>query len=164
MPMIRRYQLPDEAATAALAMLLADRLQPGDAILLDGALGVGKTCFARALIRHLSGNETEVPSPSFNLVLTYDVPQGTLWHFDLYRIGNPRELDELGLDDALRDGVTLIEWPDRLGSQAPANALTVALSLLTDAAGPRLAELRGDATWANRLSDLPETFAHTADV
>ncbi|PJI42017.1 tRNA (adenosine(37)-N6)-threonylcarbamoyltransferase complex ATPase subunit type 1 TsaE [Ferrovibrio sp.] len=164
MPMIRRYQLPDEAATAALGMLLADRLQPGDAILLDGALGVGKTCFARALIRHLSGNETEVPSPSFNLVLTYDIPQGMLWHFDLYRIGNPRELDELGLDDALRDGVTLVEWPDRLGSQAPAGALTVSLSLLTDAAGPRRADLTGNADWATRLADLPETFVHDADV
>jgi tRNA threonylcarbamoyladenosine biosynthesis protein TsaE len=169
MPMIRRYQLPDEAATAALAILLADRLQPGDAILLDGALGVGKTCFARALIRHLSGNETEVPSPSFNLVLTYDIPPdrfkgGTLWHFDLYRVSNPRELDELGLDDALRDGVTLIEWPDRLGPQTPTNALTLSLSLLTDAAGPRRAELNGNERWATRLADLPETFTHDADV
>lgn len=164
MPMIRRYQLPDEAATAALGILLADRLRPGDAILLDGTLGVGKTCFARALIRHMSGDAgTEVPSPSFNLVLTYDIPQGTLWHFDLYRVSDPRELDELGLDDALRDGVTLIEWPDRLGSQRPANALTVSLSLLSDAAGPRQAELEGDAAWAERLADLPETFAHDAD-
>jgi tRNA threonylcarbamoyladenosine biosynthesis protein TsaE len=169
MPMIRRYQLSDEAATAALAVLLADRLQAGDAILLDGALGVGKTSFARALIRHLSGNETEVPSPSFNLVLTYDIPPdrlngGTLWHFDLYRVSHPRELDELGLDDALRDGVTLIEWPDRLGSHAPANALTVSFSLMTDAAGPRLAELQGSAAWTARLSELPEAFAHNADV
>jgi len=164
MPTIRRYRLPDEAATAALGILLADRLQPGDAILLDGALGVGKTCFARALIRHLSGDAgTEVPSPSFNLVLTYDIPQGTLWHFDLYRVGNPRELDELGLDDALRDGVTLIEWPDRLGSQIPVGALTVSLSLLSDATGPRQAELLGDAAWAARLADLPESFAHDAD-
>lgn len=164
MPMIRRYQLPDEAATAALAVLLADRLQPGDAILLNGALGVGKTCFARALIRHLSGNETEVPSPSFNLVLTYDTPQGLLSHFDLYRVSHPRELDELGLDDALRDGITLIEWPDRLGSHVPANALTVSFSLMTDAAGPRLAELQGSTAWTTRLSDLSEAFVHHADV
>lgn len=170
MPMIRRYQLPDEAATAALALLLADRLQPGDAILLDGSLGVGKTCFARALIRHLTGDASiEVPSPSFNLVLTYDIAPdrlngGTLWHFDLYRVSYSRELDELGLDDALRDGVTLIEWPDRLGSHAPANALTVSFSLITDAAGPRLAELHGSTAWATRLSDLPEAFAHDADV
>ncbi len=170
MPTIHRYRLPDEAATAALGILLADRLQTGDAILLEGALGVGKTCFARALIRHLTGDAgTEVPSPSFNLVLTYDLPPdrfkgGMLWHFDLYRVGDPRELDELGLDDALREGITLIEWPDRLGSQIPASALTVSLSLLSDAAGPRQAELLGDATWAARLADLPESFAHDADV
>jgi tRNA threonylcarbamoyl adenosine modification protein YjeE len=165
MTVIRRYQLPDEAATAALAMLLADRLQTGDAILLDGPLGVGKTCFARALIRHLSNDAgTEVPSPSFNLALTYDTPRGMLWHFDLYRVSDPRELDELGLDEALREGLTLIEWPDRLGGQAPATALTVALSPVAGAGGPRLAELRGDAVWASRLSDLPETFVHAADV
>ncbi|WP_341909881.1 tRNA (adenosine(37)-N6)-threonylcarbamoyltransferase complex ATPase subunit type 1 TsaE [Ferrovibrio terrae] len=165
MPMIRRYQLPDEAATVALAVLLADRLQPGDALLLDGPLGAGKTCFARGLIRHLSREEsTEVPSPSFNLVLTYDTPRATLWHFDLYRVNDPRELDELGLDDALREGITLIEWPDRLGSHAPATALTVTLSLTRDAAGPRQAELRGDTTWAARLSDLPVAFSYGADV
>lgn len=164
MPMIRRYQLPDEAATVALAVLLADRLRPGDALLLDGALGAGKTSFARGLIRHLSGAGTEVPSPSFNLVLTYDTAGGLLWHFDLYRVSDPRELDELGLDDALREGITLIEWPDRLGAQAPATALTVALSLATDAAGPRNAELRGDAVWATRLADLPAAFESAADV
>lgn len=164
MPMIRRYQLPDEAATVALAVLLADRLQPGDALLLDGPLGAGKTSFARGLIRHLSGAGTEVPSPSFNLVLTYDVADGLLWHFDLYRVSDPRELDELGLDDALRDGITLIEWPDRLGSYAPTGALTVALSLATDAAGPRNAELIGDAAWAARLADFPAAFAPVADV
>jgi tRNA threonylcarbamoyladenosine biosynthesis protein TsaE len=164
MPMIRRYLLPDEAATVALAMLLADRLKAGDALLLDGPLGAGKTCFARGLIRHLSDAGTEVPSPSFNLVLTYDVRAGTLWHFDLYRVSNSRELDELGLDDALRDGITLIEWPDRLGAQAPASALTVALSLAADAAGPRHAELRGDAAWAARLADLPAAFESAADV
>jgi tRNA threonylcarbamoyl adenosine modification protein YjeE len=170
MTAIRRYQLPDEAATAALATLLADRLQPGDAILLDGPLGVGKTSFARALIRHLSGDAaTEVPSPSFNLVLTYDTTApnlagAMLWHFDLYRVADPRELDELGLDDALRDGIALIEWPDRLGSQEPTAALTVALSLLIDASGPRQAELRGNAAWAARLADFPETFSRVADA
>jgi tRNA threonylcarbamoyladenosine biosynthesis protein TsaE len=164
MPMIRRYQLPDEAATAALAVLLADRLRIGDALLLDGPLGAGKTCFARALIRHLSDPGTEVPSPSFNLVLTYDTSKAVLWHFDLYRVNDPRELDDIGIDDALRDGITLIEWPDRLGPHTPASALTLRLSLASDAAGPRVAELHGNAAWTERLSDLPAAFSYAADV
>src|SRR3546814_19631395 len=87
------------------------------------SLGTGKTCFARARIRQLAGPGTEVPSPTFNLVLTYDIDGVTLWHFDLYRIDDPRALDELGLDDALADGISLIEWPDRLGTATPAAAL-----------------------------------------
>jgi len=154
MPMIRRLPLPNETATAALAAALAPRLQPGDAVLLEGPLGAGKTSFARALIRRLAGAGTEVPSPTFNLVLTYDIGDTTLWHFDLYRIADRRELDELGLDDALADGISLIEWPDRLGPGGLPQALT--LRLIPDPAHDtaRIAELEGDAGWARRLATL----------
>lgn len=155
MAVIRRFPLASEAATAALAAALAPRLRAGDALLLDGPLGAGKTSFARALIRRLAGPGTEVPSPTFNLVLTYDLPGGvTLWHFDLYRINDPREIDELGLEDALADGISLIEWPDRLGPETLADALT--LRLRPDAAGEtaRLAEFDGNETWAARLQDM----------
>lgn len=155
MPVIRSQTLPDEAATAALAAALAPLLRPGDALLLDGPLGAGKTSFARALIRSLCGGGTEVPSPSFNIVLTYDAPQATLWHFDLYRIADPRELDELGLDEALQDGIVLIEWPDRLGSHPLASALTLRLTPLETPPAARRADLIGDAAWAQRLSLLP---------
>ncbi|MFN4312079.1 MAG: tRNA (adenosine(37)-N6)-threonylcarbamoyltransferase complex ATPase subunit type 1 TsaE [Ferrovibrio sp.] len=155
MPVIRSLTLPDEAATAALAAGLAPLLRPGDALLLEGPLGAGKTSFARALIRSLCGQGMEVPSPSFNIVLTYDAPQATLWHFDLYRIADPRELDELGLDEALQDGIVLIEWPERLGQHPPAGALTLRLAPLDSTPAARRADLIGDASWTARLAPLP---------
>ncbi|HEX6958907.1 MAG TPA: tRNA (adenosine(37)-N6)-threonylcarbamoyltransferase complex ATPase subunit type 1 TsaE [Ferrovibrio sp.] len=154
MPVIRSLRLPDEAATAAFAAAMAPLLRPGDALLLDGPLGAGKTSFARALIRSLSNPEAEVPSPSFNLVLTYDTPVATLWHFDLYRIGDPRELDELGIEEALSDGITLIEWPERLGAQIPADALTIRFSAVEGDADQRDVALIGGPRWQQRLSSL----------
>lgn len=107
--------LADEAATAALGTLIAPHLRAGDVIYLNGSLGMGKSTLARSLIRTLTNPGQDVPSPTFTLVQTYDAPGFTLWHLDLYRLTDPEETLELGLDDALADGVLLIEWPDRLG-------------------------------------------------
>jgi tRNA threonylcarbamoyl adenosine modification protein YjeE len=98
---------------------MATSLQSGDVILLKGDLGCGKSTFARALIQALCGEHTEVPSPTFTLVQTYETPQFVLWHFDLYRLEHPEELRELGLEEAYGTGVCLIEWPERLGSFLP---------------------------------------------
>lgn len=152
MPDLLTLTLPDEAATAALAAALAPRLKAGDALLLQGPLGAGKTSFARAAIRALCGPGTEVPSPSFNLVLTYDTPAGPLWHVDLYRVADPREVDELGLEEIFANGIALIEWPDRLGPDAPRGALT--LSLLPTTGSSRTATFQGAGDWVPRLSDL----------
>ena len=105
--------LSDEAATARLAGRVAREARRGDAIALSGELGAGKTSFARAFIRACGAPE-EVPSPSFTLVQTYDTPRGAVSHFDLYRLSRPEEIEELGLDEALAEGIVLIEWPDRL--------------------------------------------------
>ena len=120
-----RIELPDEAATEAFAGRLAGLLRTGDFVGLSGVLGIGKTTCARHLIAALAGHEMEVPSPSFTLVQSYDFDGFTLWHFDLYRIEVPEEVYELGFDDALADGVTLVEWPERLGPMLPAMRLDV---------------------------------------
>ncbi len=119
--------LPDLAATEALAASIAARARPGDAILLEGPLGAGKTAFARAFLRAAAGDPAlEVPSPTFTLVQSYETGLGVVHHFDLWRLSGPGALAELGWDDACAD-IVLVEWPDRLGALRPVDALTVAL-------------------------------------
>lgn len=107
-----------EADFARLADEIAFFLQPGDLIALEGELGAGKTTFARALIRSLTGDASlEVPSPTFTLVQTYETPRFEVAHLDLYRLSDPNELDELGLEAARGRGVVIVEWPERGGER-----------------------------------------------
>jgi tRNA threonylcarbamoyladenosine biosynthesis protein TsaE len=123
-PLLARTTLADEAASDALAQRLAMALEPGDTLLLSGALGAGKTHIARAIIRAWTGLPDEpVPSPTFTLVQTYDTPRAEVWHADLYRLSDPQELAELGLDEALGAALCLIEWPDRSAPHWPAGCL-----------------------------------------
>lgn len=142
--------LADEAATAALAAKLAARARLGDALLLEGPLGAGKSAFARAFLRAASGDPAlEVPSPTFTLVQQYDLPMGQAFHFDLWRLDGPAGLEELGWEEA-REGVSLIEWPDRLGTLRPADALVITL-----APGPTETARRATLTgWPGRLQGL----------
>ena len=123
-----RLQLVNLDATEALAARIARGLAPGDAVLLDGPLGAGKSALARALLRALSHDPVlEVPSPTFTLVQSYPLPGGgAAHHFDLYRLSGPGEIGELGWDEA-REGIVIVEWPDRLGALAPTDALRIAL-------------------------------------
>ncbi len=117
--------LADDAATARLGQDLALALRTGDVLALSGDLGAGKTTLARALIRANAGDPwLDVPSPTFTLVQSYEgrVP---VHHFDLYRLGGPAELDELGFDEALAGGAALIEWPERAGNRLPADTVLV---------------------------------------
>lgn len=116
----------DETALAYLAQAIASFAHVGDLIALQGDLGAGKTTFARAFIRSLVGNaDEEIPSPTFTLVQTYETPRLPIAHFDLYRLADPQELTELGLDDTLNNSVTLVEWPERADGLLPRDVLTV---------------------------------------
>lgn len=120
--------LPSPAATHALAARIAGLVREGDAMLLEGPLGAGKSEFARAFLRSITNNPTlEVPSPTFTLVQTYDSPRGPIHHFDLWRLDGPAALEELGWDELRRD-IVLVEWPDRLADLAPPDALTLRLA------------------------------------
>lgn len=135
-----RHFLPDEAATAALGARLAAGLAPGDLVLLSGGLGAGKTTLARALVRALMGDAgLDVPSPSFALVQPYEGNGRTVLHADLYRIVDPREVDELGLFDR-PEAIVLVEWPERDRDLQSRGAMTVTLTLPQDGQG-RIAEI-----------------------
>ena len=121
--------LPDEAATEQLGATLAARLRPRDIVALQGDLGAGKTTLARAILRSAAGDpHLVVPSPTFTLVEVYETPRGTFWHFDLYRLETPEQVFELGWEEALADGIVLVEWPERLGPLMPQH-LGVTLSV-----------------------------------
>ena len=134
--------LPDLAATATLGAAIAGQLAPGDAVLLSGDLGSGKTTLARAILTALGVDET-VPSPTFTLVQAYETPRFPVSHYDLYRLKRESELEELGLDEALAHGAALVEWPERAQSRLPHDALTAAL----EADQERCAMLEGPARW-----------------
>src|SRR6202453_2852426 len=121
--------LLNETATAHLMADLALLIGAGDVITLSGDLGAGKTAAARAMIRYLAGDDAyEVPSPTFTLAQTYDLPPFPLVHADLYRVNDPAELEEIGLSPLARGSVALIEWPERAPAALPADRIALALS------------------------------------
>lgn len=116
----------NEAETSSFAAQIAQQANPGDVILLEGELGMGKTAFARGFIQSITHNNSEeVPSPTYNLLQTYDSPKGPVWHFDLYRLRSPDEIYELGWEDCLGSGILLIEWPENLGTHRPKDCITI---------------------------------------
>jgi len=154
--------LSDETATRRLAQKLAPLAGKGDLIALWGDLGTGKTAFARAFIKALPvpadvpGQDEEVPSPTFTLVQTYTRLPVEVWHFDLYRVERPADVYELGIEEALAEGITLVEWPQRMGALLPPDRLDVRLAFADDG-GARRATLGGHGAWRHRLA---EAFGH----
>src|SRR5215469_6335445 len=144
--------LPDEGATLRFATDLAGALEPGDLVTLSGDLGAGKTTFARALIRHLAGDQTiEVPSPTFTLIQDYELPRFPLVHADLYRLSGAAELAELGFDDLPEGTVVLMEWPDRAAGFLPVDRLDITFTLAPQL-GPEVRNVRyvGYGSFAQR--------------
>ena len=144
--------LADEAATAALGAELAAIAGPGDVICLSGDLGAGKTALARGFIRARLG-EVEVTSPTFNLVQIHGQGEDEIWHVDLYRIEDPSELRELGLEEAMETAICLIEWPQRLGRDLPEDRLEV--TLVFAGQGGRTATLAAHGAWRERWPARP---------
>jgi len=136
-------------------------LRAGDCILLSGALGMGKTCFARGLIRAALDTEQDIPSPSFALAQYYD-SNPPIWHFDFYRLKDPEEIWELGFEDAL-DNICLIEWPEKAANHMPVQALEIKFGAAPEQsppppeileAAPRMAQFIPHADWPMRLADF----------
>ncbi|KIN74450.1 tRNA (adenosine(37)-N6)-threonylcarbamoyltransferase complex ATPase subunit type 1 TsaE [Sulfitobacter guttiformis] len=140
--------------TSALAIRLGARLCSGDTILLHGDVGAGKTHFARALIQSMLEISEDVPSPTFTLVQTYNAACGLeIWHADLYRLSDPSEIEELGLIDAMEHAVCLIEWPDRLATLRPQDALDISLLPADAEDHRRLTATWSDPRWDDKLTD-----------
>src|SRR5215475_3664525 len=148
------FEAPDEATTLAIAAAQAAWLEPGDFVGLTGDLGAGKTAFARGLIRALTGvPELEAPSPTFTLMQVYDASGGPVVHADFYRLRGPRELDNLGWDEAIDGAIAIVEWPERVAEALPPDRLEVDIRF-DPSRGPefRRLALRGFGRVAPRLA------------
>ncbi len=145
--------LPNLESTERLAQTLVPLVAIGDVITLRGDLGAGKTTFARAFIQAWMQKECEVPSPTFTLVQLYEKGEQTLYHCDLYRLKSVQEVIELGLEEALYTGISLIEWPERLEDMELTNNLQLDFSYLSNQQGRKLV-LTPDCKWKERLREI----------
>ena len=155
---IATLTLVDLAATKRLGLFLAKELMVGDVLALQGALGAGKSELARAIIRQVCPDETDIPSPTFTLVQSYESDDNCpLLHFDLYRLAEPGDVLELGIEDAFVEAVCLIEWPEKLAGYLPDHALTIDIDYDPGTNGDREVTLSGNAAWQKRLKGfLPD--------
>ena len=127
-----KYLVQNETETEKVAKAFAKTLKKGDIVALYGTLGAGKTAFCRGLIRSLTGEVDEVPSPTFTLLQTYETKNFVIYHFDFYRLKNPDEAYEIGIEEAFYDGVSLIEWPEKLGNLLPVRHKRIDIKIIND--------------------------------
>ena len=159
-----RLTLSEATGMTAFAAALAPYVRRGDVVTLRGPLGAGKTVFARGFIlarARAAGLDDEaigeVPSPTFTLVQTYDLPDTPIWHFDLFRLERPEDALELGIEDAFAMAISLIEWPERLGPLLPSSRLDLEIAFNGES-DTRQLRLSGGEAWMSRLSALNQTL------
>ena len=134
--------LADESNTLQLGQQLAAALHQGGVIYLQGDLGAGKTTLSRGIIQAM-GHSGSVKSPTYTLVEPYQIGELAVYHFDLYRLSDPEELEFMGIRDYFADGVVcLIEWPERGGDRIPAADLVVTLNRVKDGNNQRHAQVK----------------------
>jgi len=137
--------------TKELAEKLSLYLCKKDVLLLSGDLGTGKTCFAREVLRSFGVNG-EIPSPTFTYVQYYETKKMTIFHFDLYRVEHDSKMEELGFEDALVDGLSIVEWPEKAETYMPKDALS--LNFYIDHSNERFVKIKAPLTWKDRLGDF----------
>lgn len=149
-----KRSLENQMATEALAQRLADRMRVGDVIALHGDLGMGKSVFCRSIIRHLTSPDEDVPSPTFTFVQQYESERGEIYHYDLYRLENPEDGYELGIEESFHEGMCLIEWPSKLGPYLPWDCLHVTLALGDHGPDSRVAHFESQGDILDRLKEV----------
>lgn len=142
-------KIRNKAEMAKLAAKIASLAKKSDVIGLNGTLGAGKSFFAASFINSLLDQETKVTSPTFNLLYTYSTIKGEIYHFDLYRLKKEEELYNIGIEDALDNGISLIEWPILAKNLVTKNFLDIEITI--SGTESRIIKLNPDISWNNRL-------------
>ncbi|MCF8494624.1 MAG: tRNA (adenosine(37)-N6)-threonylcarbamoyltransferase complex ATPase subunit type 1 TsaE [Rickettsiaceae bacterium] len=127
-----KYILYNEEDSKNLAIQIANEIKPGNIITFSGDLGAGKTFLCRQIIKQLCGPETNVTSPTFNLLQIYDWNDCSIYHYDLYRLKNPSEIYELGIEEAMTANVCLIEWPELIKAILPNDIIAINIEIVDD--------------------------------
>jgi len=148
-----KIQINTQAETEEIARKLAHCAELGDVIALHGDLGIGKSVFSRSFIRALTSPDEEVPSPTFTLVQIYEAGMGELYHFDMYRLEQPDDCLELGIEEAFSEGVSLIEWPSKMGSYLPWDCLNIEITHGDHGETSRTMEFSSQGNWLERLKE-----------